>query len=465
VKAAPDTEDWRSKYFESLRSLESEGQQFRAMEAALKRIAGRLCIASLGQSSDLDDQIRRLQVALRRDVSSDDLDQITAALTDAIHALDEATAAHPIAAVSPTNAATNAASSSSTQAIIGDERVRAILAALLAELKRDPELIKPVEALDVRLAASLTHDQLPNVLSALSEIVGQRIQRIERAKREVEALLSQMVVRLDEIGQFVADHNHNQTQTLASSATLAIQVSDDMKAMGETVESAADLQQIRAQVRHRLDSIGQHLQEFQERETTRASAMQTRNEQMQTRVVELEAEANRLHNQLKQEQQLSLIDVLTQVPNRMAYEKRSEEELKRWQRFKQPGCVAAWDIDHFKKINDTYGHRAGDRVLLTVAKCLATQVRATDFLARYGGEEFVMILTGTQLEDAMRLIDEMRIAVGKLRFHFRGTAVSVTISCGVTELMMGDTSGAAFDRADKALYRAKDSGRNCCVSG
>jgi diguanylate cyclase len=461
VKAAPDSEDWRGKYFESLRSLESEERQFRAMEAALKRIAGRLSIASLGQSSDLDDQIRKLQAALRRDVTSDDLDQITAALTDAIHALDEATAARPVAPALPTSAVPG----SSTQAIVGDERVRAILAALLAELKRDTSLIKQVEALDARLAASLTQDQLPNVLSEISEIVGQRIQRIERAKGEVEALLSQMVERLDEIGQFVADHNHDQTQTLASSETLTIRVTDEMKAMGESVESAADLQQIRIQVRHRLDSIGQHLQEFQERETARASAIQMRNEQMQTRVVELEAEANRLHNQLKEEQQLSSIDVLTQVPNRLAYEKRIEEELKRWQRFKQPGCVAAWDIDHFKSINDTYGHRAGDRVLLTVAKCLAAQVRATDFLARYGGEEFVMILTGTQLDDAMRLMDEMRIAVGKLRFHFRGVAVSVTISCGITSLMPGDTSGAAFDRADTALYRAKDSGRNCCVSG
>src|SRR5262249_10075184 len=137
------------------------------------------------------------------------------------------------------------------------------------------------------------------------------------------------------------------------------------------------------------------LREFRERETARASAMQARTEQMQARVSQLEAEANRLHTQLKDEQRLATMDALTQVPNRLAYEKRIDEELKRWQRFKQPTCVAVWDVDHFKKVNDTFGHRAGDRILRAVADCMASRIRGTDFLARYGGEEFVMLLCGT----------------------------------------------------------------------
>ena len=156
--------------------------------------------------------------------------------------------------------------------------------------------------------------------------------------------------------------------------------------------------------------------------------------------------------------------MLTKIPNRLAYEKRIEEELKRWQRFKQPTCIAVWDIDHFKHINDTYGHRAGDRVLHAVAESLARRIRGTDFLARYGGEEFVMILCGTKLDDAVHLIDEMRTTISKLALHFRGTPISITISSGVTTLLVGDSSAAAFERADKAMYQAKNSGRNRCVS-
>jgi diguanylate cyclase len=141
-----------------------------------------------------------------------------------------------------------------------------------------------------------------------------------------------------------------------------------------------------------------------------------------------------------------------------------EEELNRWRRFQQPTCIAVWDVDHFKRINDTCGHRAGDRVLSTVAECLAGRIRGADFLARYGGEEFVMILSGSQLDAAVRRIDEMRIAISEIGFHFRGERLSVTISSGVTAFLAGDSASAAFDRADKAMYRAKENGRNRCVS-
>jgi diguanylate cyclase len=193
--------------------------------------------------------------------------------------------------------------------------------------------------------------------------------------------------------------------------------------------------------------------------------MHARNEQMRSRIDELESKASRLQSQLKDEQRLSNVDALTGIPNRLAYEKRMDDEMKRWKRFNQPTCLAVWDVDRFKAINDTYGHRAGDRVLSTLAKHLSTRIRGTDFVARYGGEEFVMLLPGTTLQDAVHLIDDLRGAIGKIGFHFRGTPVSVTISVGATALMPDDSAGGAFDRADKALYRAKETGRNRCVSG
>jgi diguanylate cyclase len=464
VKTANESENWRQKYFDGLTSLEHEQRKFRSMETALKRLAGRLCTASLGQSARLDEQVKKLQAAIRRDVTSEELDQITPALTDAIQALDSsaATPAAPapsvIAALTP-----QAQPDVRHDAVIADERVRAILAAMLAELRRDGELVKQVDALDSKLAA-MTHDDFPDVLSSLIEMVGQRIKRIEQAKHEVEALLSHMVGKLDEIGQFVAEQNRSQNESQASSETLNIQLAGELKAMGESVDAARDLQQIRAQVRNRIESVDRHLQQFRERETMLAGAMRARNEQMRSRITQLEGEASRLQSQLKNEQRLSTIDVLTKIPNRLAYDKRVDEELKRWQRFKQPTCIAVWDVDHFKRVNDTYGHRAGDRVLRAVAECLAGRIRSTDFLARYGGEEFVMILPGTKLDDAVRILDEMRTAISSIGFHFRGTPISITMSSGVTALLAGDSAGSAFDRADKALYRAKEDGRNRCVS-
>ena len=124
-------------------------------------------------------------------------------------------------------------------------------------------------------------------------------------------------------------------------------------------------------------------------------------------------------------------------------------------------CARAAD---FEVINDSYGHRAGDRVLQTVANCFVSGLRAEDFVARIGGEEFVILLAALKPEVALCIANELRAAVEALRFHFRGTPVRITASCGLTDLRHDDAPGAAFDRADAALYRAKRDGKNQCVA-
>jgi len=103
-------------------------------------------------------------------------------------------------------------------------------------------------------------------------------------------------------------------------------------------------------------------------------------------------------------------------------------------------------------------------VLCSVADYLTNHARSTDFIGRYGGEEFVIILAGTQIANALPLLEKIRTAIGKLGFHYSGQPVSVTVSCGVTELQKGDSADSAFERADKALYQAKNAGRNQCCS-
>ena len=129
-----------------------------------------------------------------------------------------------------------------------------------------------------------------------------------------------------------------------------------------------------------------------------------------------------------------------------------------------PLAMLLWDIDSFKGINDRYGHRAGDRVLQSVAACFTAALRPADFVARIGGEEFAVLLSGVTLAEAVIAANQVRTAVAGLRFHFRGTPVRVTVSCGITELHHGDASEQAFDRADAALYSAKNAGRNVCVA-
>ena len=151
--------------------------------------------------------------------------------------------------------------------------------------------------------------------------------------------------------------------------------------------------------------------------------------------------------------------------NRQALNENLEKEFNSWQRYKRPLSIVLWDLDHFKSINDTYGHAAGDKVLKTVAQLFLSLTRATDSIARYGGEEFMGIFPETGLEEAELLANKIREHIRESKFHYEGDSVQVTVSAGIAQFGHEDTIKDVLKRADEALYRAKAQGRNCCVLG
>src|SRR5690606_244729 len=132
----------------------------------------------------------------------------------------------------------------------------------------------------------------------------------------------------------------------------------------------------------------------------------------------------------------------------------------RWRRYGGDLLLAVLDIDHFKRINDGYGHLAGDKVLKIIAGELNKRLRKTDVLARFGGEEFVLLVPSTPPDGGLQLLETLREASASGPFHFRGEPLSITLSAGLTAFVPGENSEAAFERADQALYRAKREGRN-----
>ncbi len=161
-------------------------------------------------------------------------------------------------------------------------------------------------------------------------------------------------------------------------------------------------------------------------------------------------------------------DGLTRIFNRRYFDERIVEEMTRAQRYGQDISLLIVDLDHFKRVNDTYGHQAGDLVLKEVGALLTETLRSTDFAARYGGEEFAVILTHTGQTHAWQLAERLRAKVEKLRFEHEGSRFQVTASIGVSAMERGTFSRNAdlIRAADKALYRAKESGRNrVCLAG
>lgn len=159
--------------------------------------------------------------------------------------------------------------------------------------------------------------------------------------------------------------------------------------------------------------------------------------------------------------QAAKIDTLTGANNRTAMDETLEREVELAHRHKLAMSLIIFDLDHFKQINDNYGHTTGDDVLRECVECANQALRSTDMLFRFGGEEFVVILPGVNATGANLAAERLRSIIEKHVFNSRQGTVPVTISVGTASLTMQDNAKTLIDRADKALYSAKNSGRNC----
>jgi len=170
--------------------------------------------------------------------------------------------------------------------------------------------------------------------------------------------------------------------------------------------------------------------------------------------------------QISELKHLATTDPLTRLANRAHFMDSAEGELRRADRFNRDLTVLMVDLDHFKRINDLFGHAAGDEALRVFARILRTESRAVDLLGRLGGEEFAVLLPETGMESAVQVAERIRVAVEQASFVFHHSKpISFTISVGVALLQLGDTLDILLARADDALYRAKHSARNCVEIG
>jgi len=455
TSSAVDAEYWRRKASEAAKALDQESREFRNLENVLRRVIARLCIAGSGRTAPLDAILGRLSSAPSSKMGTAELEALFLPLADAVVALEQ----QPVGAAS----AEGAALALDTQPICGDADVRRVLARVLDAVGRDTRLVPLVTEIQAQMAVPVLDGQLPLLLSDIADLVIRRINAVEAEKAEVEDLLAQITLRLDDLTEFLLGETEAQRESFENSAAFNNQLVSNVKDLGSSVEAAKDLDQARATVRTRILNIDLQMDEFRNRENERNKSFRDRSEEMRSRLELLEGETRHLQERLRDEQRISMVDGLTQIPNRSACDRRLVEEFKRWQRFGTQTSIVIWDIDLFKQVNDTYGHRAGDKVLRIVAEKLNAQIRQTDFLARYGGEEFVLILAGTPPVNAILVAEKLRASIAELGFHFKGQKVQVTLSCGVTDLRSGDLLEEAFERADKALYAAKNAGRNRCI--
>lgn len=175
------------------------------------------------------------------------------------------------------------------------------------------------------------------------------------------------------------------------------------------------------------------------------------------------ASARSLNDRFGREEEASRTDSLTGLPNRRGFLEASDGALARSRRSGRPLSVVLSDLDHFKRVNDTLGHAAGDTALKAVAEAIRSSLRAQDLAARWGGEEFILLLPDTGGEGAAHVAEATRAAIADLPIEHDGSRIQVTLSLGVAEHQRGRNLEETIAQADAALYQAKQEGRNRVV--
>ena len=304
------------------------------------------------------------------------------------------------------------------------------------------------------------HLAVDNLVDLLDRARGNTRQEME----ELSSFLKVVSRRIEEFKGQVSHSGEAHDAAIASASSLQREMADQVADVCEALAEGEDLDTVKPAVITQLKDLESSLEDFVRTEQSRHGSASAQMELVVARLRELEAETQRLRNDLEQQHVLTLLDPLTGALNRLGYTESMGREYARWRRYGGQLSLAMCDLDLFKRINDDYGHAAGDKVLTSVAGLLRQQIRNCDLLCRLGGEEFAVILPETALEGARIAAEKLRANVAASKFRFKNSPVPVTISIGVAEFHAGDTIEDVFERADRALYMAKHQGRNRCQS-
>jgi diguanylate cyclase (GGDEF)-like protein len=303
----------------------------------------------------------------------------------------------------------------------------------------------------------LFEDLLSSVRSWLRDLREERDQ--------MGAIVTEISRSLGAIEESLLASMDHTTRTLEANRTFQDGVMGHVVGMKEALPGSQSLEDLKRVVMTRLDNIGKALEEKRKDDEQVLREANERMTTLQEDLRKLKAEADQIRavkTILEEEVQT---DSLTLIFNRRACEQRMRHEFQRSRRYGGVFSVLLFDVDHFKVVNDRFGHAAGDRCLREIAKLVSPLLRETDLLARYGGEEFVAILPETGRDGAHTVAEKFRSSVERASFMYRDQSIPVTISVGVTQVADTDTRAEEIlERADHAMFEAKRAGRNMVIA-
>lgn len=490
-------DNWKDKYLDLLDKQDAIEQQQRTSEDLLCKAIIRLALTVKGYNKALDPHLDRIRDMLKSRLKNDQLKHELQAFSNALIALEETPESSHLSAAllfdflaqqfpHLQRELDRIHQQHENRDIINHQQLFLALAELISppDASEDSHFAHENKEISQQLIRLLDAADLPNAFIDDGDRLKKRLQsgqpinlifddaialllavknQIDVEHQELASFLATLTEELTDLGVQASGVNLASEDVVKKRSALDRDLASQMADLQKKSATATQLDPLKQLINLRLASISQQINNHNTQEQSERTRVQTELRNLTQKIRDMETETSELQHKLELAQRRATHDHLTSLPNRLAFNERLAEELARSRRHGSPLSLAVWDIDHFKSINDTYGHKSGDKALTIIAKLLSQYCRKSDFLARYGGEEFVMLLPETRAQDAIMVTNKLRELVESSSFNANGNRVEITISCGITEFAATDNHESFFERADAALYSAKQTGRNKCV--
>ncbi|MCP5151645.1 MAG: GGDEF domain-containing protein [Ectothiorhodospiraceae bacterium] len=499
--------DWRERYLSCLDEIEEKERRWAEAEKTLLGCVSRLALTGYGDDAEVDARLDALRAAVRSGAQPNRLADLIEDVQSAVDTAERREETPPPSVVEAPPAAVAATPEPTTTPEPAARRVpeRAPAAEVVAAEEPEPPPRRAGRSFLSRLLPRAGHTdddrvvnlvlremldriEFPDGLAGEVDAIVQALERplqgkaalamaqrvadlmvavrraLAKERDAIEAFLGQVTERLGELDEFIGRVREGHQDSRCAGDALRESVAGDIVGLTAAMDSSDSFEALKATVTERLSHIESRLTQFLQAEAERNAESSRELERLSQRLRDSETVAAKLRQHLDVQRQRAMHDALTGLYNRRALDERLAEEHARHLRHGGGLAVLVLDVDHFKRINDQFGHAAGDRVLKAVGQVLARCTRASDVVGRFGGEEFLCLLPGTNAEQALVLADKLRVRLAETRFRHRDDTVQVTVSIGVAAFTAGEAPDAVIERADVALYAAKRGGRNRCVA-
>ncbi|WP_133406048.1 sensor domain-containing diguanylate cyclase [Parashewanella tropica] len=328
---------------------------------------------------------------------------------------------------------------------------------IIDDLEFKPEQRDKVSTIQAVLTDNVDFNELISAYHVILSLVVDNLLREKNSAQEFLSILNQTLSTVGDITNTVqvqSDKCHIIHQELNQAA------SNHITNVGVSLSITHDIDELKQQIRGQLGQLQAVLTQKQKIEQRDKQQLQHSIDSMRKELSQLTDEVSHYKDKLQEQQKLNLLDPLTQLPNRTALEEKLNIEYQKVKRQQTDLWVAVADVDHFKVINDNFGHSTGDKTLQVIAKGIKSALRDSEFVARYGGEEFVLLLPDVSNDNIKPLLSRVKDRIKSIPFKFKGQPITVTLSIGAAKVSAGEDVDSTFNRADAALYQAKDQGRD-----